>query len=113
VKKERKLLRDSRMNLLFLLPHLCDSTLGFALLAWTWGPLSLWSSSCAYKALLGALFNGACQGFFIILGFLKRSDTSQCQLGESLLGWKVLLQKGYCRASYFFGLNLLLIFCVG
>jgi hypothetical protein len=85
--KRKKLLRDSRMNLLFLCPPFVTQLWVFTLLAWTW-VLSL-CSSCAYKALLGA---GACQGF-IIFRTLKRSDTSQCQLGESLFGWKVLLQQ--------------------
>jgi hypothetical protein len=65
------------MNLLFL----CDSTLGFGFCSsgLGLGVLSL-CSSCAYKALLGALFNGACQGFHHSRN-LKRSDSKSMPVG--------------------------------
>ncbi len=50
---------------MFLCPF--EPTLGFALLAWTW----VLSLSSSFPPLPGALFDGACQGFIIIISGSK------------------------------------------
>jgi hypothetical protein len=50
--------------------------LGFDLLAWTWGPLSLFLL-LPPPPLLGALINGVCQGFIIFFSCLFSETWNQ------------------------------------
>ncbi len=74
--KRKKLLRVSRMNLLFLI----DSTLGFALLACLDLGSSLFVLPVLTKLCWVLLFNGACQGFHHSRA-LKRSDNKSMPVG--------------------------------